>query len=85
MVVVRFGEPKYTGAAEKATQFILNKMITDNERLLHCYRDGQASVPAYLDDDAFLVYAMLERYETTFKESYLEWALSLSRDLIEHT
>lgn len=79
-----FGESRYTSAAEKATQFILNNMITADGRLLHRHRDGQASVPAYLDDYAFLIYAMLELYETTFKESYLEWALSLNQDLIEH-
>jgi uncharacterized protein YyaL (SSP411 family) len=79
-----FGESRYIRAAEKATQFIMNNMVAADGRLLHRYRDGQASVPAYLDDYAFLIYAMLELYEATFKESYLEWALSLNQDLIAH-
>ena len=78
------GESQYASAAENAVQFILNNMITADGRLLHRYRDGQAAIPAHLDDYAFLIYAMLELYQTTFKESYLEWALSLNQDLIEH-
>jgi uncharacterized protein YyaL (SSP411 family) len=79
-----FGDFGYISAAEKATQFIQNNMITPDGRLLHRYRDGQSSISAYLDDYAFLIYAMLELYETTFTESYLKWALSLNQDLIEH-
>ncbi len=79
-----FDEPQYANAAKRAVDFILNNMLTSDGRLLHRYRDGQAALPAYIDDYAFLIYGMLELYETTFEVGCLETALKLNEDLIEH-
>ena len=77
-------EPRYTLAAKHAFDFILNNMLTADGGLLHRYRDGEAAIPAYLDDYAFLIYATLELYETTFEAGYLKQALVLNRQLLEH-
>jgi len=78
------GEEKYTAAAEKALQFILQKLVrTSDGRLLARYRDGEAAFPAYLDDYAFLVWALIELYSTTFKPEYLEKALQFNDHMIE--
>jgi uncharacterized protein YyaL (SSP411 family) len=77
-------EPRYASAAKRAINFILNNMLTSDGRLLHRFRDGQAALPAYIDDYAFLIYGLLELYETSFDSRYLEWALALNGDLIDH-
>ena len=79
-----FDEPEYARAAERAVAFILGHMRTDDGRLLHRYRDGQAGISAHVDDYAFLVWGMLELYEATFEVRYLQAALELNRDLMEH-
>jgi len=78
-----FNEPKYQVAADKALNFILKKMRKTDGRLLHRYRDGEASIPAYVDDYAFLVWGLLEMYETTFDVKYLKLAIELNKDQIE--
>ena len=77
-------EPRYTLTAKHAFDFILNNMVDADGGLLHRYRDGEAAIPAYLDDYAFLIYGALELYETTFEAGYLKQALALNRQLIEH-
>ncbi len=72
-----FGEPKYTEAAEKAANFILTDLKNDNGKLLHRYREGEAGITAHLDDYAFLIWGLLELYETTFDIEYLRAALKL--------
>ena len=77
-------EPQYATAAKDAVDFILENMSTSDGRLLHRYRDGEAAIPAHVDDYVFLIWGMLELYETTFEVHYLERALALNNDLIEY-
>ena len=46
----------YRSAAEKATAFIIATMLKPGDRLLHRYRDGEASIPGNLDDYAFFIW-----------------------------
>jgi uncharacterized protein YyaL (SSP411 family) len=78
------GERRYEGAAKKALLFITNRMVGKNGRLLHRYRDGEASIPANLDDYAFLVWGLIELYEATFDTRFLAQALRLNRDQLAH-
>lgn len=70
-----FEEPTYDAAAEEAASFFLNTMQDDAGRLLHRYRNGEADIPAQLDDYAFLIWGLIELYETTFDPAWLEAAL----------
>jgi hypothetical protein len=79
-----FDEPGYTAAARRAVDFILKKMSTNDGRLFHRYRTGEAAVTAYLDDYAFVIWGLIELYETTFDVNYLQTALNLNKDLLEH-
>ena len=79
-----FEESEYAEAAERAVDFILKTMRNSRGRLLHRYRDGQAGIPAHINDYAFLIWGLLELYEATFEVSYLETALDLNKDLIKH-
>jgi hypothetical protein len=79
-----FDEPRYASAAKSAVDFILNNMLASSGQLLHRYRDGEAALPAHVDDYAFLIHGMLELYETTFEVDYLKRALELNEYLIGH-
>jgi hypothetical protein len=79
-----FDEPAYANAASQAADFILENMRNDQGRLLHRYRDGEAAMLANIDDYTFLIWGLLELYETNFKIQYLENALNLTGELGTH-
>ncbi|MCG6950571.1 MAG: thioredoxin domain-containing protein [Acidobacteria bacterium] len=70
-------EPEWVAAAERSVGFVFETMRTEDGRLLHRYRDGDASIPAFLDDHVFMTTAMLELYDATLDPKYLERALDL--------
>jgi uncharacterized protein YyaL (SSP411 family) len=76
-------ENKYQESAKRAADFILSKMMGSNDRLLHRYKDGEAKVPGFLDDYMFLVWGLLELYETTFEPKYLIKAKALTDKTID--
>ncbi|MEM6286261.1 MAG: thioredoxin domain-containing protein [Bacteroidota bacterium] len=78
--------PDYATAATEAADVLLGTMRTD-DGLLHRYRGGEAGIDGLLDDYAFLVWGLIELYQTTFDEAYLGAALDLHaqmRDRFEH-
>jgi uncharacterized protein YyaL (SSP411 family) len=80
-------EPAYLDAATRATEFILSRMYDARTGLLlRRYRDGEAAIPAFLDDYAFLIAALLDLYETDFDPQCIELAITLAgkmRELFE--
>ncbi len=79
-----FDEPAYAEAARRAADFILSTLRLPNGRLLHRYRDGEAAMAANLDDYAFLIWGLIELYETTFDVRDLAAALSLNKEVLAH-
>jgi len=75
-------ESKYINTAEKSVQFIFSKLIDADGNLLHRFREGEAGIKAQIDDYSFLIWGLLELYESTFKLSYLEKAIDLTNVLI---
>lgn len=75
---------KYISAAENAVKFIFNNLVDSDGRLLSRYRDGEAGIKAYADDYAFLVWGLIELYESTYKAEYLKKAVQLNDDLIKY-
>jgi len=69
-----FDESEYVAAARRAGQFLLDTMHDADGQLLHRYRHGEAGIRATLDDYAFLVWGLLELYETTFDPAWLRAA-----------
>jgi len=76
------GEPKYAKVAAKAADFILAHMMV-NARLLHRWRDGTGGIAATLEDYAFFIYGLLELYEATFQDKYLDAAQVLADGMIK--
>ncbi|MFX1294717.1 MAG: thioredoxin domain-containing protein [Promethearchaeota archaeon] len=79
-----FNKPQYSEAAHQAAKFIFERMFRSDGRLLHRYRDAQAAILANLDDYVFLIWGLLELYETTFNVNYLQRALKLNNEMIDH-
>ena len=75
-------EKKYVRAAERAGEFLLEKMLADGE-LKRTYRGGTAKLSGYLNDYAFCAAAFLELHLATGKQSYLETARTLTDDALE--
>ncbi|MGR3304322.1 MAG: thioredoxin domain-containing protein [Candidatus Scalindua sp.] len=77
-------DPKYMEAAEKSAQFILNTLVRKEDgRLLHRYRDGEASILGTIEDYAFFIHGLIDLYEATFKEEYLKEAKRLTSDMVK--
>jgi len=77
------GEEKYITSAQKCADFILDKLVRHDGRLLARYRDGDAALPAYLEDYAFLVWGLLELYEATYAPKYLNKALEFNEAMLD--
>ncbi len=70
-------------SAGKSADFIRKNMMV-NGRLLASFKDGQAKFPAYLDDHAFLLDALLELLQADWNNSYLGFAIELADLLLDH-
>jgi uncharacterized protein YyaL (SSP411 family) len=77
-------EPKFAEAAANAAHFILQQMRAEDGGLLHRFRDGDAAIPGNLDDYAFMVWGLLELYQTGFDVSFLRHAIELNDYALAH-
>jgi uncharacterized protein YyaL (SSP411 family) len=75
--------PELTSTACAAVDFIRQNLIKDG-RLLASYKDGQARFPAYLDDHAFLLDALLELLQSDWNSRHLEFAVQLAELMLEY-
>jgi len=80
-------EPAYLNAATRATEFILSRMYDARTGLLlRRYREGEAAIPGFLDDYAFLIAGLLDLYAADFDPQRIELAFALAgkmRELFE--
>ncbi|OGC93772.1 MAG: thioredoxin [candidate division Zixibacteria bacterium RBG_16_53_22] len=79
-----FNEPRYADLARKAVEFIMARMSTPEGRLWHRYRDGQAAIPANIDDYSYLIWGLINLYEATFDVGFLKDAFELNAIALEH-
>lgn len=77
------GEKSYLDAAETALRFLDERLRTNEGRLLRSWYQGTASVPAFLEDHAFLGWALIQLYEATLEQGYLEAARSNARKILQ--
>ncbi len=74
-------EPRFTQAATRAADRVLSVLRDEDGRLLHRYRAGHADIPAFLDDHAFLAFAMLDLFESTFDPRWIDEASRLASEM----
>ncbi|KAI4860652.1 hypothetical protein F4820DRAFT_436185 [Hypoxylon rubiginosum] len=66
---------KYLEVAKNAARFIKQELWDDKEKVLYrVYSDGRSDIEAFAEDYAFLIEALIELYQGTAEESWLEWA-----------
>lgn len=73
-----FNEKKYLNSAIECFDFIEDKLTTSEGKLLRRYRDGESSINGFLEDYVFLTYGLIELYESTFNNKYLNRAFELT-------
>jgi uncharacterized protein YyaL (SSP411 family) len=73
----------YEQAATAALSYLRQVHWRDG-RLLATSAHGQAHLPGYLDDYAFLLDAILELQSVRFRAEELQWAVQLADGLLEH-
>ena len=66
-----------------AAEFLWERLRDGEGRLLRSFNHGAARLPAYLEDHAFLLEALLTLYEATFDERWFEWARELADTILE--
>jgi len=79
-----FENKNYIYAAEKNINLLFEKLLKKDGTLFHRYRNGEVKIEAYLDDYSFIIWGLLNLYESTFKIEYLRNALSFNNILIKH-
>lgn len=78
------GKKEYAQTAARAVDFLMQHLRRKDGRLLARFRDGEAAYPAYAEDYAFLVWGLIELYQSTFEPRYLQLALDFNADLLRY-
>ncbi|NLG82255.1 MAG: thioredoxin domain-containing protein [Bacilli bacterium] len=70
--------------AEKAFAFIEKNLLTKDNRLYARYRDGEVKYQGYLEDYAYLIWALNELFLSTSKDRYLELSHKLYDSVMKY-
>ncbi|GKX28812.1 thioredoxin domain-containing protein [Vallitalea longa] len=75
---------QYIQYAIKAADFIIDKLMKPDGGLYIRYRDGQSMNEGILNDYAFMIWGLIQLYESTFNISYLKTAITLNEYMINN-
>jgi uncharacterized protein YyaL (SSP411 family) len=71
---------EYLAAAEKAAAFLQKELYNSKSKtLIRVYREGPGDAPGFADDYAYLIRGLVDLYEATFNDTYLQWADDLQQ------
>ncbi len=79
-----FQDERYLVAAVDCARFVLDEMQTGEGRLLRTWKEGEASLNAYLEDYAFLLEAMLDLHAASLDPRWFDEASALGDLIIEN-
>lgn len=79
-----FDNKEYLGIALRNADFIIAKIKSSDGGLDRNYKNGTASINAFLDDYAFTASAFISLYQATFDERWLQEARQLTTYAIAH-
>jgi uncharacterized protein YyaL (SSP411 family) len=77
------GRDDYLEAAVDCASFVLGELRDADGRLLRTWKNGRGRLNGYLEDQAFLLDALLTLYEATFDPRWYREAVSCADALIE--
>jgi uncharacterized protein YyaL (SSP411 family) len=69
-----FNEKEFLSLAIKNAEWLVSSQLQKDGHLFHTYKNGQSTIPGFLEDYAFTIQAMTKLYENTFDEKYLNIA-----------
>ena len=72
----------YLQAAGDCASFLLDELREADGGLLRTWKDGRASIPAFLEDHAYLLQALLVLYEASFDERWYLEAVAIADTMI---
>lgn len=75
------GRSDFLDVASKNANFIVEAMLSDG-RLVRSWNEGDARIPGYLEDYAFVIDGLLALYRATLQARWLEIALTLTDTMI---
>lgn len=78
------GDQQYLQKALQNARFLEKNMTQQDGSLKRNYKNGKASITAFLDDYALLAMACIHLYQSTFDIHWLNLSKSLSEYVIEH-
>ncbi len=78
------GNTRYREKAIENIQFLENCLAGEEGNWFHTYKNGQAKIPAFLDDLAYLAQAYIHLQEITGEGEYLHKAKSITETVLEH-
>jgi hypothetical protein len=79
-----FGDESFLNSAKRNIDFLLKNMFAENNSLFRNYKNGKATIHGFLDDYAFFITALIEYYQVTFDESYLQKAKAVTEYVNKH-
>jgi len=79
-----FGDSDFLHTAKANLDFLLNNVTTKGNSLYRNFKNGKATIPAFLDDYAFMISALIDYYQVSFDENYLQKANELARYVNQH-
>jgi len=74
----------YKVAAERAGEFLVENLLTEDNRLLRTHKNGQSKLNGYLEDYANMIDALLELYQLTFDDKWFITAQNLADQVLKH-
>ena len=78
-----FGEEHFQNLLEQNLTFLRQKMV-DGTQLWRTWKNDQKRIPAFLEDNALYISALLGCYEVLFEETLLEEAQALVDHVLKH-
>ena len=75
--------PRLPGRGARRRRVRLAELRGADGRLLRTWKDGEAKIPGYLEDHAYVTEALLVLYEATFEERWFDAARETADAMIE--
>jgi uncharacterized protein YyaL (SSP411 family) len=79
-----FAEESFFIAAKRNIDFLLKNVCSDKNNLFRNYKKGNATIHGFLDDYAFFISALIDFYQVSFEENYLQKAKELCEYVETH-
>jgi uncharacterized protein len=75
---------EYLQEAEKLYKFLQENFSKSNSLFYHTYKNGEAKIPAFLDDYAYLIESAISLQEITSNQDYLFFAEKTTNFVLEN-